>query len=810
MDMSKIKAAIEAARAKQRVQQQQQQQQQPPLAVAVHRVYSDPLVQTAPGTSAAMHQPMPADDGLWPLIRTELAAQEIATHEPETNTPAAAPTEHEQLVTRLAQHDIILHDDDTFTIKGRHYNEQQSQAIWAVAIREESICLIGAAGTGKTTNIQGVTYVMEALGMKPLDRDTKCLQAGSPGAVVASFTRRAVANIKRYMPDTLRANTLTIHKLLEYSPVIYEEYDPEQKKVVKKRRFEPKRNKYNPLPTGIRVIFIEETSMLGLDLFSKLWDALPFPEKIQWVFLGDLNQLPPVFGHSIFGFKLLELRVIELVEVYRQALESPGLRLAHLIKNGGTVPSQVVKGRFQAPAEWNHPGKLSIRYWQHNVDPNIRKPDLALLTAAKFFTTGIEQGYYNPEEDMILIPQNVKFGSIELGKYISQYLGTQRNVPVHEIIAGFQKHYLAVGDKILYDKEDAIIEEIIPNPMYLGALPQEASTKLDRWGVLNDKQAEHHASFDEDALDSLLATADDSEDRVHAASHKIKVRYVGISARDEDDSDEDSYEWLDKATQINNILNGYVMTIHKSQGCEWKRVFVLIHGSHNGMVSREILYTAITRFREQLIMIVEPDIGKPGTKGFKAGTLSRGAEYQEIPGNNLQEKLLYFREKQLEALQKLQKTEDQEEQQLLLTMIGSKIREHIASQVKEWEPRIQEAVAETWRKLQAAHPTMKIPDYKIQITTTFGNVAGLAEARPGTSIISLDSMYFLANPEEGLARTVPHEVAHIADACWFEGIGHGRTWKQLMQELGFVPDKEIYHELGSRSQGMKKLAAGMN
>ena len=43
------------------------------------------------------------------------------------------------------------------------------------------------------------------------------------------------------------------------------------------------------------------------------------------------------------------------------------------------------------------------------------------------------------------------------------------------------------------------------------------------------------------------------------------------------------------------MILGYALTVHKAQGSEWDRVFLLLHQSHNTMIQRELLYTAVTR-----------------------------------------------------------------------------------------------------------------------------------------------------------------------------------------------------------------------
>ena len=129
------------------------------------------------------------------------------------------------------------------------------------------------------------------------------------------------------MSEDLQPCCITIHKLLAYAPVEVFITDPETGKEKRSMRFEPQRNANNPLPSNIHTIIIEEASMVSLQLFNEIVEAAPHNPQI--VFLGDIQQLPPVFGSAILGYKMLELPVVELTEVHRQALDSPILSLAH-------------------------------------------------------------------------------------------------------------------------------------------------------------------------------------------------------------------------------------------------------------------------------------------------------------------------------------------------------------------------------------------------------------------------------------------------------------------------------------------------
>ena len=50
----------------------------------------------------------------------------------------------------------------------------------------------------------------------------------------------------------------------------------------------------------------------------------------------------------------------------------------------------------------------------------------------------------------------------------------------------------------------------------------------------------------------------------------------------------------------------YALTIHKSQGSEWPWVAVVIHSTHSFMLTRRLIYTAVTRGKKGVILIGDP------------------------------------------------------------------------------------------------------------------------------------------------------------------------------------------------------------
>ena len=60
---------------------------------------------------------------------------------------------------------------------------------------------------------------------------------------------------------------------------------------------------------------------------------------------------------------------------------------------------------------------------------------------------------------------------------------------------------------------------------------------------------------------------------------------------------------FDDYNDIKNLQLGYAITIHNSQGSQYKRGVVVIHSSHTYMLSRSLLYVAVSRFKEELHVV---------------------------------------------------------------------------------------------------------------------------------------------------------------------------------------------------------------
>lgn len=541
------------------------------------------------------------------LLAEARARKEAAQSTNNINTAQTEISEAvNETIIETIQESNALQGTDRFG-KTITYNTAQARGIELISSGQDCV-VIGPAGTGKTTIQKGATQALMANGsLKELNAEHRYLAKTAPGIAICAYTRRATNNIRKNLSADLQQCCITIHKLLEYQPEEQTIIDPETGKEKTTKPFKPQRTKDNPLPETLTTIIIEEASMVSVELFNELVAACP--HKPQFVFLGDIQQLPPVFGSAILGYKMLELPVVELTEVYRQALESPILSLAHRILSGNPIQPTELKSL-------NVKDKLTLHPWQKKIEA-----DSATSVLASFFIKALDKGIYNPETDGILIPFNKSCGTDELNKHIATQVAKREFKAVYEIIHGWKKSYYSVGDKCLYEREDAIIKSITPNPQYVGVMPRTESMDMDYWG--NGQGGDDTDSGDIDAfLDHVSAgSSEDGEKKQRAASHVIELFLL----------DSETTVRIKSAGEIDALILGYAITVHKSQGSEWAKVFLLFHHSHATMLQRELLYTGVTRAKEELFVICEPD------------TFVKGINRQRIKGSTWQEKAEHFK-----------------------------------------------------------------------------------------------------------------------------------------------------------------------
>lgn len=194
-------------------------------------------------------------------------------------------------------------------------NGQQKLAVkggkeWFLKGTKPTFEISGPAGSGKTSIVYAIT---EELG---LDDDAVLFMA---------FVGKATMELSMKGNNAKTIHS-TIYDLIEV-PVL----DADGVMIMKNGRpkLKPQFVKKPSLPENIKLLVLDEGGMVNKELGR---DILSY--GIPLLVLGDLDQLPPVFGESLFLFR----PDVILTEIMRQAKGDPIIHLSQMAKKGIHIP----------------------------------------------------------------------------------------------------------------------------------------------------------------------------------------------------------------------------------------------------------------------------------------------------------------------------------------------------------------------------------------------------------------------------------------------------------------------------------------
>jgi exodeoxyribonuclease V alpha subunit len=312
-------------------------------------------------------------------------------------------------------------------------------------------------------------------------------------------------------------------------------------------------NDTNPLPCD--VLIADEVSMLDAVLANNLLKAVP--EAAQIVFVGDSDQLPSVGAGNVLGDLIASgvVPCVRLTQVFRQAQESLIVTNAHRIRKG-EMPVLV------PPTPEQRQGK-NMLWVQVEEAPSASEQEPADTPTEK-----AEEGPSGSERVAQQVVKLVRKSLPALG-----YRGDDIQVlsPMHRGACG-------VGFL------NELLQEAL-NP----ADPQGRKPELMRGSRrfrIGDRVIQLVNNYDKSVFNGDVGTICD----IRPEDQMLAVRYPeGVVEYDYADYDE-----LQLARAI---------SIHKSQGSEYRAVVLVLHSSQYMMLQRNLLYTGLTRARDLCILV---------------------------------------------------------------------------------------------------------------------------------------------------------------------------------------------------------------
>lgn len=486
------------------------------------------------------------------------------------------------------------------TLMGDIVLDPSQQAAVDGLLNQKFGCLIGAAGTGKTTTMKAL---LAGLIRQANERDETIV------VLFAAYTGRAVQQMKRALPIEYHKYCDTIHGMLEFAPETIEQdvvLDDGSIEVQAVWRFIEHRNSANPLDAN--VIVLDEGGMIPIDLINKIFAARRPNTRVY--ILGDINQLPPVHGRSVLPFAMLKWPTFELTRIHRTE--------ENAIIDGAW---NILHGKSPQPAE----GRIAMI----QISDNGLKAFQQIIGAVQNLANA---GKFNCLSDAIIVPQNRgTLGQEHINERLCAFFNPtkyEENLPLNPrtiITAGSFHLSLAAGDKVMATKNDrdqgitngmiGVVQSITVNPRYRGQIIGDLAGSM-----LNDD-----FELDVEAIDAAAAIVDAAESieaLQQQASHIVRIKFQNIDEPIE----------FSTTGALNTIKHAYAFTCHKSQGGEYPMVIIVLHSANLNMLTREWLYTAWTRASGKIVLL------------YNSRGLQQALNRQAIKGKNLQEKAQVFME----------------------------------------------------------------------------------------------------------------------------------------------------------------------
>ena len=276
----------------------------------------------------------------------------------------------------------------------------------------------------------------------------------------------------------------------------------------------------------------------------QLFDSLlkAIPLSSRLIMVGDVNQLPPVGPGTIFK-DIINSKLVTVVEL-NEIFRQSGESL--IVTNA----HKIIHGEFPICTETKNDF-----FFMRADNPNELTEKLVSL-----YTDRLPNAYdFDPLEDIQIIcpTKKTETGTMALNNHLKE-AANPKNFNKDEI--SFRELVFRTGDKVMQIKNDYDIE------------------------VEKD-----NGDFDNGVFNGDIGIIE----RVDREDGAVKVRY-------DDKTVTYTMENLDE------IEPAYAITVHKSQGSEFKAVILPLLDGADILFTRNLLYTAVTRAKQLLIVLGSP------------------------------------------------------------------------------------------------------------------------------------------------------------------------------------------------------------
>ena len=309
-----------------------------------------------------------------------------------------------------------------------------------------------------------------------------------------------------------------------------------------------KDTEYKGAPIDADIIIVDEVSMVDMFIMSYLLDCIYQGTKL--ILVGDSDQLPSVGPGSVLHDLIASERIVtvHLDKIFRQAAKSKIILNAHRVNNG--------KGFLtKDDTELEEDSKQDFFFIKENNQEKVLQEVLSLCNGRlkKF-------GDYDFFESIQVLTPTKKglLGTKEMNKQLQQELNPSRDGESEKNSMGA---IFRIGDRVMQIKNNY--------DMY--------------WEKRNNDNIETGNGVFNGETGTIT--------NIDEKGKNVRVKF-----------DDEKVCWY-QFNELEQIEHSYCVTIHKAQGSEFDVVIMIIPQAAPMLLTRNLLYTGLTRAKKLLIVV---------------------------------------------------------------------------------------------------------------------------------------------------------------------------------------------------------------
>ncbi|WP_110658132.1 exodeoxyribonuclease V subunit alpha [Salinicola halimionae] len=428
----------------------------------------------------------------------------------------------------------------------------------ALALRQRLTIISGGPGTGKTTTVTRLLALLQQQSLAGGGAALRIRLAAPTGKAAARLSESIAGAVGRLdIDETVREaipqQALTLHRLLGARPDT--------------RHF--RHNAEEPL--SLDLLVVDEASMVDLEMMAALLDALPTDARL--ILLGDKDQLASVEAGSVLGDLCAGANVID----------------------PGAAPTAGMLGYSEATRDYLQ--TMTGEPLPAADHSNLLADHVAMLR--KSFRFHADSG----------IGELARAANAGDGRAFTQALAAGfADVSMLDIDASSFERAVVSGYRELFEalRDGGSLPSILALQSRFQVL---CALRRGPWGVegLNERIA--RALWQQGWISRtdgwfagrpVMVTHNDPQLGLYNGD-------LGLTLTDEAGRLRVCFPQGDGVRQVlpsrlDAAVTAFAMTVHKSQGSEFEHVLLALPGRANPIVTRELIYTGITRARSRLTL----------------------------------------------------------------------------------------------------------------------------------------------------------------------------------------------------------------